>query len=78
VLSEHVRRLALTGAAVRIVEQRARAVLEISDRTYVLGGGRLRMQGTPAELTASSEFVDSFLGGCRTPASPASRDATSQ
>jgi ABC-type branched-subunit amino acid transport system ATPase component len=63
VLEEHVRRLAETGASVLIVEQRARAVLEISDRTYVLGGGSLRMEGTPAELSASSEFVDSFLGG---------------
>lgn len=38
-------------------------MLEISDRTYVLGGGRLQMEGTPAELTASPEFVGSFLGG---------------
>ena len=65
VLSEHVRRLAATGASVLVVEQRARAVLEISDRTYVLGGGRLRMEGTPAELGSSAEFVDSFLGGGR-------------
>jgi len=65
VLSEHVRRLALTGASVLIVEQRARAVLEISDRTYVLGGGRLQMQGTPSELASSPAFVDSFLGGGR-------------
>lgn len=63
VLSEHVLRLAQTGAAVLIVEQRAKAVLEISDRTYVLGGGRLQMEGTPVELTASPEFVESFLGG---------------
>ncbi len=63
VLQEHVRRLSETGASVLVVEQRARAVLEISDRTYVLGGGSVRMQGTPAELSASSEFVDSFLGG---------------
>ena len=63
VLHDHVRQLAATGASVLVVEQRARAVLEISDRTYVLGGGRVQMQGTPAELTASSEFVDSFLGG---------------
>ena len=46
-----------------IVEQRARAVLEISDLTYVLGGGQLRMEGSPAELSASPAFVDSFLGG---------------
>ena len=63
VLQQHVRQLAATGASVLVVEQRARAVLEISDRTYVLGGGQLRMEGSPAELAASPEFVDSFLGG---------------
>ena len=63
VLQEHVRQLASTGASVLVVEQRAKAVLEISDRTYVLGGGQLRMEGTPSELAASSDFVDSFLGG---------------
>jgi ABC-type branched-subunit amino acid transport system ATPase component len=62
-LHQHVRTLAESGAAVLIVEQRARAVLEISDWTYVLGGGRLRMEGTPDDLGASPEFVESFLGG---------------
>src|SRR5215472_12247580 len=62
-LEEHVHGLAASGAAVLIVEQRAKAVLAISDRTYVLGGGELRMEGTPAELSASPEFVESFLGG---------------
>ena len=62
-LEEHVRRLAAGGASVLIVEQRARAVLAISDRTYVLAGGEVRMEGTPAELAASPAFVESFLGG---------------
>ncbi len=62
-LGDHVRRLAERGAAVLIVEQRAKAVLAISDRTFVLGGGQLRMEGTPAELAGSPAFVDSFLGG---------------
>jgi ABC-type branched-subunit amino acid transport system ATPase component len=62
-LDEHVRGLAASGASVLIVEQRAKAVLAISDRTYVLGGGEVRMEGTPAELSASPEFVESFLGG---------------
>jgi branched-chain amino acid transport system ATP-binding protein len=62
-LEEHVRGLAASGASVLIVEQRARAVLAISDRTYVLGGGEVRMEGTPAELSASPDFVESFLGG---------------
>jgi ABC-type branched-subunit amino acid transport system ATPase component len=62
-LEEHVRQLAGGGASVLVVEQRARAVLAISDRTYVLAGGEVRMEGTPAELTASPAFVESFLGG---------------
>jgi ABC-type branched-subunit amino acid transport system ATPase component len=65
-LSEHVRALAEHGAAVLVVEQRARAVLAISDHTYVLGGGQVLMEGTPAELSASAEFTESFLGGART------------
>ena len=64
-LDEHIRKLAESGAAVLIVEQRAKAVLAISDRTYVMGGGELRMEGTPAELAASPAFVESFLGGGR-------------
>jgi ABC-type branched-subunit amino acid transport system ATPase component len=66
-LSEHVRQLAENGAAVLIVEQRAKAALEISDWTYVLGGGRLQMQGAPNELAASPEFVAAFLGGQHPP-----------
>jgi ABC-type branched-subunit amino acid transport system ATPase component len=62
-LEEHVRRLAANGATVLVVEQRARAVLAISDRTYVLAGGEVRMEGTPADLAASPAFVESFLGG---------------
>ena len=46
-----------------IVEQRARAVLAISDHTYVLGGGQVLMAGTPAQLAASQEFIESFFGG---------------
>ena len=64
-LEEHVRRLAAGGASVLIVEQRARAALAISDLTYVLGGGEVRMQGLPAQLSASPDFIESFLGGAR-------------
>jgi branched-chain amino acid transport system ATP-binding protein len=70
-LEEHVRGLAASGATVLIVEQRARAVLAISNRTYVLGGGEVRMEGTPAELSASPDFIESFLGGRGRPVSPA-------
>jgi len=61
-LASHVRALAEAGAAVLIVEQRARAVLAISDYTYVLGGGQVLMADTPARLAASQEFTESFFG----------------
>jgi branched-chain amino acid transport system ATP-binding protein len=61
-LAGHVRALAEGGAAVLVVEQRARAVLAISDYTYVLGGGQVLMADTPARLSASQEFTESFLG----------------
>ncbi len=69
-LEEHVRQLAASGASVLIVEQRVRAVLAISDQTYVLGGGEVRMEGTPAELAANPDFIESFLGGARHRALP--------
>jgi ABC-type branched-subunit amino acid transport system ATPase component len=61
-LTAHVRALAEAGAAVLIVEQRARAVLAISDYTYVLGGGQVLMADTPVRLNASQEFTESFFG----------------
>lgn len=62
-LNEHVRQLALDGVSVLIVEQRAKAVLEISDRSYVLLGGQVRMEGTPSSLSNDPAFIESFLGG---------------
>jgi len=61
-LTGHVRALAEAGAAVLVVEQRAKAVLAISDYTYVLGGGQVLMADTPARLSASQEFTESFFG----------------
>jgi len=72
-LTSHVRALAEAGAAVLIVEQRARAVLAISDYTYVLGGGQVLMADTPAHLNSSQEFTESFFGaGPKTPQAPQS------
>jgi ABC-type branched-subunit amino acid transport system ATPase component len=62
-LDEHIRALSGTGSSVLVVEQRARAVLAISDQTYVMTGGRCHMEGKPADLIASPDFVATFLGG---------------
>jgi ABC-type branched-subunit amino acid transport system ATPase component len=70
-LNGQVRALAEAGAAVLVVEQRARAVLAISDYTYVLGGGQVLMADTPARLSASQEFTESFFGAVpRAPQAP--------
>jgi branched-chain amino acid transport system ATP-binding protein len=64
-LDDHIRTLSRTGSSVLVVEQRARAVLAISDRTYVMTGGRCQMEGKPADLIASPDFVATFLGGAK-------------
>ncbi|MGH7609292.1 MAG: ABC transporter ATP-binding protein [Candidatus Dormibacteria bacterium] len=73
-LQQHIHQLRLTGASVLVVEQRARAVLAISDRTYVLTGGRCQLEGKPEELIASPHFIDTFLGGTRHPTASAVDD----
>lgn len=62
-LTVQVRALAATGAAVLLVEQRAKTALAISGYAYVLGAGQCQMQGTPTELATSPDFVHLFLGG---------------
>jgi branched-chain amino acid transport system ATP-binding protein len=62
-LEEYVRGFAENGSTVIIVEQRAKAVLRISDWTYVLGGGRVVLDGAPGDLEENPAFIESFLGG---------------
>lgn len=62
-LKDHVRSLASTGAAVLLVEQRARSAVAISDWTYVMGGGKCVTDGSSSEMATRSDFVESFLGG---------------
>jgi hypothetical protein len=42
---------------------------------FALGGGEVRMAGTPAELAASPDFVETFLGGGRGHAAAPSGEA---
>jgi ABC-type branched-subunit amino acid transport system ATPase component len=62
VLREQVRRLADAGKAVLLVEQRARAALEIADWTVVLVSGAVRLEGRPKDLLERSDFEALFLG----------------
>jgi ABC-type branched-subunit amino acid transport system ATPase component len=61
-LREHVRRLAEVGKAVLLVEQRARAALQIANWTLVLVSGVTRLEGRPDELLERPDFEALFLG----------------
>ncbi|HXT35896.1 MAG TPA: ATP-binding cassette domain-containing protein [Chloroflexota bacterium] len=61
-LRDQVRQLAADGTAVLLVEQKAMAALEISDRAYILVAGRTRIEGPAAELLARRDIGELFLG----------------
>jgi ABC-type branched-subunit amino acid transport system ATPase component len=61
-LHDHVTRLAGAGKSVLLVEQRARAALQIATWTSVLVSGTTRLEGRPRELLAREDFEQLFLG----------------
>jgi ABC-type branched-subunit amino acid transport system ATPase component len=61
-LREQVNGLGALGKAVLLVEQRARAALEIAAYTSVLVSGSIRMEGQPGELLDRQDFEELFLG----------------
>lgn len=54
-----VREAADRGLGALLVEQHVRKVLDIADRVYVLRRGRIEMTGTPRELRANLDAVES-------------------
>jgi len=50
------------GVAILLVEQNARAALQVADRGYVLETGRVTLQGDSATLAADGRIVDMYLG----------------
>jgi ABC-type branched-subunit amino acid transport system ATPase component len=61
-LKEHIRRLADSGTAVLLVEQRAASALEISDWAHVLVSGTTRLSGAARDLLAEADFAEVYLG----------------
>jgi len=51
------------GITIFLVEQNANQALRLADRGYVLGNGRIVMQGTGADLLANPRVRDAYLGG---------------
>jgi branched-chain amino acid transport system ATP-binding protein len=51
-----------SGTAVLLVEQNARAALEIADRGYVMELGRVAMSGSAADLAHDPRVIETYLG----------------
>jgi branched-chain amino acid transport system ATP-binding protein len=57
-----VAELRSTGVSILLVEQNARAALQISDYGYVLEMGDLAFEGPSAELAANPRVAAAYLG----------------
>lgn len=51
------------GVSLLVVEQNARAAIEIADYCYVMEQGRIVLEGLPADLETDERIVSSYLGG---------------
>ena len=54
--------LKATGVSILLVEQNARAALQIADYGYVLETGELAIEGTSAELAVNPRVAATYLG----------------
>ncbi|MGB6054711.1 MAG: ABC transporter ATP-binding protein [Burkholderiaceae bacterium] len=55
-------RLKQTGVAILLVEQNARAALQVADYAYVLETGDMALEGPAAELATDPKVIDTYLG----------------
>lgn len=51
-----------TGVSILLVEQNARAALQVADHAYVMELGEITAHGVAAELAADPRIVESYLG----------------
>jgi len=51
-----------SGVSILLIEQNARSALKIADFAYVMELGRITASGTPAEISADTRLVESYLG----------------
>jgi branched-chain amino acid transport system ATP-binding protein len=57
--------LRATGVATLLIEQNARAALQISDYGYVLETGELALEGAAGELAQNPRVIETYLGLAR-------------
>ena len=57
--------LRATGVTILLVEQNARAALEVADHGYVLEMGEIALDGAATDLAKDSRVIDTYLGAAR-------------
>ncbi|WP_067065226.1 ABC transporter ATP-binding protein [Roseateles chitosanitabidus] len=60
-----VARLREAGVSILLIEQNARAALEVADYGYVLETGEIALQGPAAELAKDPRVIETYLGAAR-------------
>jgi len=60
-----IERLRETGVSILLIEQNARAALEVADHGYVLETGAFSVQGPADELAVDPRVIETYLGAAR-------------
>jgi branched-chain amino acid transport system ATP-binding protein len=60
-VADYLKALRERGLAVLLIEQKLAIALDISERCYVMGHGRIVFEGSPAELRADSRVRKEWL-----------------
>ena len=63
--------LRATGVTILLVEQNARAALEVADHGYVLEMGSVSLEGPARQLAGDARVIDTYLGAARAAANAA-------
>ena len=58
---ELVKKLRDRGYTIIMIEHIMKAIMNISDRIYVLNQGVVIAEGTPAEVSTNQEVIDSYM-----------------
>jgi branched-chain amino acid transport system ATP-binding protein len=56
-----------------VIEHDMPLIMSISDRIYALANGTILAQGTPDEIQANPDVIESYLGGSFDVAAPATK-----
>lgn len=62
-----IERLRETGVTLFVVEQNARAALEVADYGYVLEMGEFALEGAAKDLAKDARVIETYLGAARRP-----------